>query len=147
MSSTSSSHILGRDGAPAPKQPQSSVRPRNSADAKAVKNITESKMIASAPMRLVRRPNSKRPHAISNGGRPIASRLDEHRRQDPECGNAIRELQRIADLVDGRVDESPSHRQADRQHCIGVRPCRMASSFAFCQTPAGPRPTTPPIRR
>ena len=37
----SSIHILGRDGAPTPKQPQSSVRPRSKADKRTAKNSTE----------------------------------------------------------------------------------------------------------
>src|ERR1035437_82585 len=74
-SSASSSHILARDGAPTPKHPQSSVRPRSSADANAVKNITEMTATASAPTRLVRGASSRTPHASSNGGRPSANRL------------------------------------------------------------------------
>src|ERR1019366_328741 len=47
-SSPSSSHILGRDGAPTPKHPQSRVSPLCSADANAVKKITEMTAPASA---------------------------------------------------------------------------------------------------
>src|ERR1019366_9204217 len=75
VSTTSSIHILDRDGAPTPKHPQSSVRPRNSADANAVKNIRETTATASAPTRLVGGTSSRTPHANSNGGKPITNRL------------------------------------------------------------------------
>jgi len=73
--STNSSHILGRDGAPIPKQPQSTVKPRTSADSSAEKKTTEMSAIASALTRLVEGQSNRRPHAISNGGRLNASRL------------------------------------------------------------------------
>src|ERR1035437_5826679 len=44
--------------------------------------------------------------------------VDEHGRHDRERRGAIRELQRVADLVDARVNEYGSHGYADREHRI-----------------------------
>jgi hypothetical protein len=65
---SSSTHILARDGAPAPKQPQSSVRPRSSANDSAVKHTTEMTTTASARTCLVGDQSNRSAHAISNGG-------------------------------------------------------------------------------
>src|ERR1039458_3638817 len=44
--------------------------------------------------------------------------VDEHRRHDRERSSAIGELQRVAELVDARVNEYGSHGYADREHRI-----------------------------
>ena len=116
----SSTHILGRDGAPIPKQPQSSVRPRASADSSAEKKTTEMNATASAPTRRVGRQGNRRPHAISNGGRLNASRLNERRRQDTESRDAVSELQRIAHLLGARVDKNCSQPQTQGERSVIV---------------------------
>ena len=101
--SPSSIHILGRDGAPLPKQPQSSVRPRSRADNRAAKNITERRAIASAPTRRVRRPKQQKAARDLEEWQRKRERVNKPRWQDGERSDAVSELQRIVDLVDARI--------------------------------------------
>jgi broad specificity phosphatase PhoE len=47
--------------------------------------------------------------------------VDEHSWQDRECSDAIRERQRVTDLVDACVNEYDGHRYANCEHRIAMR--------------------------
>src|ERR1700730_10583578 len=92
---SATSHILGRDGAPVPKQPQSSVRPRSRAASSAEKKTTEISATASAPTRLVGGQSSRRPHATSNGGRLSGSSESGRHGREGEQRNAAEVAQNL----------------------------------------------------
>jgi hypothetical protein len=103
--SPSSSHIRDRDGAPAPKQPQSSVRPRSRADNNAVKNTKDINATASAPTRLVGGQSTRRLHAISKGGKLNASGLMS------ACGRIAKAATLSANCSGSRILSTPAYRK------------------------------------
>jgi hypothetical protein len=124
-SSPSSSHIRGRDGAPAPKQPQSSVRPRSSADEKATKNSVDMTSIPRAATRLVEDHSNRRPQAISNGGRLSAKRLIN------AVGRIANAAMLSANCSGSRTLSTPAGRQTDASIYVA----------AYDQAPVGHRPS------
>ena len=129
-----------------PKQPQSSVRPRASADSSAEKKTTEMSAIASAPTRLVEGQSNRRPHAISNGGRLNASRLMNAAGRIPNAAMLSANLQRVAHLLDARVDKYCSQPQTDGEYNVIASELERAIMARFPWIPAARPPTIPPIR-